>query len=473
MNNDLNRSHTEPSTPKRNASFGIRSLSALRRNINSIRLPFTDLQSLQKQWASESTRPPSLISTPRLFIRSVTRLRKSMTLSPKSPLVRQRILNRRRSSIVVETNGSSVFNPQYDGPITVDYLRFLCKVALNEKLETVNTEKSEVIPEPTDFQLDDAIVEHFQSTLELLSNENPFLEATEPEKPLTQSFSYLERILASQSKADLSNKQPIEEDEVNQLSSEPRFDDFNGRFDDFNGFNIETPKQLIQQEFTVLSRNITPNAFDIFGDDNENLPNVEKPPKVVKEPSRLSRPTKRNVNYSISSKMVRDLIQVLKQPLDDLETKPKRVKIDTDTFQYILDQSDIFLSNLLGDLEAYALHRSHGKGRQINLTDVLLYLNRLKFANSEGSRINSLAMTSALAKKYLPREMIVALDNSLKNSVQPVISKGNQSEEEDNDDNDDSDDFDDFDEIEKYKAKRKRLVKQNAKHIESFSDSDD
>ncbi|RCK56216.1 hypothetical protein Cantr_05773 [Candida viswanathii] len=51
--------------------------------------------------------------------------------------------SRRRSSIIVTKEGEKVYRPEYQGPITLDYLRFFCK-ALIQSEEMVRTKRQEL-----------------------------------------------------------------------------------------------------------------------------------------------------------------------------------------------------------------------------------------------------------------------------------------------------------------------------------------
>ena len=73
----------------------------------------------------------------------------------------------------------------------------------------------------------------------------------------------------------------------------------------------------------------------------------------------------------------------------------------------------------MNDLEAFSLHRTRGSGNQINIKDILLYINRLKFPNEDGTRSNTSLEYSTLAKNHLPLELIMELDANLKNTFKP------------------------------------------------------
>ncbi|CAH6721164.1 hypothetical protein CLIB1444_05S04984 [[Candida] jaroonii] len=187
---------------------------------------------------------------------------------------------------------------------------------------------------------------------------------------------------------------------------------------------------LIEEEFLVED---APNFQPI----DEISSNFRAPKRM---PPRIQSSKKRASSAStMSIKMVKDLIQVLK-PVD------KRIKIDPDAYQYIQQQSDIFLSTLMGDLEAYALHRNR-KGNQINIKDVLLYMTRLQNDKSSSE-------FSQLARNHLPLELLMALDNNLKEAVPSAELQAQKTKRDDDDDLD-------------YVTSSK-----DTRHIEIFSDSE-
>lgn len=501
----MDRSRTEPSTPNRSTNLDLGGRYSLPRT-NDIHLPVTDLLDIQKQWNIEGPRSikrrKSLmtgdISTPGSARRSgPSTPRRSgdfnLTLTPRS----------RRSSIVVEN--TTKLNPEYEGPITLDFLRgfwnaldkdeqrkeeFRRRKANGspQKDRAPMADESLLLPSNTDellrspetvlggvFDRKDVIQEIPQdisqdidpqnksSQNESLQNEN-----LEEDNPFIapRTFSYLERILANQASRkrrashedervskktamELVLESPIIETSVEQEMVEqplielpieqpaiegpiallPVLQDQQETQEEFPPIDFEfQPELLDQQEQDPGVGYVTPTSprTDLIDEEFlvENPSNYEPideistnfpPPRQA--PPRIQNTRKRvPSSNTISTKMVKDLIQVLK-PVD------KRIKIDPEAYQYIQEQSDIFLLTLMGDLEAYALHRNR-KGNLINIKDVLLYMTRLQ---SDKSGLEF----SQLARNHLPLELLMALDNSLKEAVPSTELKGRKSEDDD------------------------------------------
>lgn len=80
----------------------------------------------------------------------------------------------------------------------------------------------------------------------------------------------------------------------------------------------------------------------------------------------------------------------------------------------IQDKSNDFLESLVSDLEAYSTHRTGSNESQINILDVFLYLNRIKFGRRETQQ-DEIENISRLAQNFLPLELLIELhDNLLK-----------------------------------------------------------
>lgn len=86
----------------------------------------------------------------------------------------------------------------------------------------------------------------------------------------------------------------------------------------------------------------------------------------------------------------------------------------------IQDKSCDFLESLVSDLEAYSTHRTSSDESQINILDVFLYLNRIKFGKRE-TQHDEIENISRLAQKFLPLELLIELhDNILKSRDRPI-----------------------------------------------------
>lgn len=88
--------------------------------------------------------------------------------------------------------------------------------------------------------------------------------------------------------------------------------------------------------------------------------------------------------------------------------KKKRInRLAPATYSHIQKLSGDFLLSLGGDLEAYATHRGSS---QILLKDVVLYLDRIRTAEKESTKLE---VISNLAQDFFPLEHLISLENSL------------------------------------------------------------
>lgn len=94
-------------------------------------------------------------------------------------------------------------------------------------------------------------------------------------------------------------------------------------------------------------------------------------------------------------------------------------KMPLESLRMIQDKSNDFLESLVSDLEAYSTHRTGSNESQINMLDVFLYLNRIKFGRRETQQ-DEIENISRLAQNFLPLELLIELhDNLLKNRDRP------------------------------------------------------
>ena len=159
------RSVTEPSTPLRKSSRIDESFAfySQRRTIfrtSDIHLPPHELPSITAKLSQESNSAPGSLRRSRRRSRSrpTTPLvgRDSMpgllpdTMTPTRNTDKRRSSSnftmgnkkRKRRSLIITENGGTAFDPNYIGPITIDYLRLFCKIAIEEQTEKEDT-KSE------------------------------------------------------------------------------------------------------------------------------------------------------------------------------------------------------------------------------------------------------------------------------------------------------------------------------------------
>lgn len=250
------RSATEPSTPVRGLSPDRLTVSASntdpysRRRGVGIPLPPHEIPRLSFTLAQEEARRAERRSrrsgqfnednegNSRLgsAVRSRSRSRRnSVTFDPRlSGDFAQRVKRRRRSSLVeIDRLNKRVYNPDYVEPVTVDYLKIFCKVLIAEKKNVVHVDsaKQESVappgpstwsPEPYRYKSGPNLeLDEFNSSLPLPSDSHPLMSPVarpdpnriyttaaeqedesaipnSPPAPKPKTFSYLERILASQ-----------------------------------------------------------------------------------------------------------------------------------------------------------------------------------------------------------------------------------------------------------------------------------
>ena len=240
------RSVTEPSTPIRDLSparLSSGSHTDPNRRSQGVRVPLPphDIPRLSFSLAQEEARRAERRSRrsgrhqvnanePTSRSRSRSR-RNSLTLDPRlSGDFAQRVKRRRRSSLVeVDRSTKRIFNPGYVEPVTVDYLKFFCKVLIAEKNKLAEHQQPIIDSPPNRSRSRSSFLIHysdqnpeideFNNSLPLPSDTHPLLspvirsdpdnvyehdtpydnhdlKPAPPSKP--KSFSYLERILASQ-----------------------------------------------------------------------------------------------------------------------------------------------------------------------------------------------------------------------------------------------------------------------------------
>ncbi|EER32308.1 predicted protein [Candida tropicalis MYA-3404] len=172
LEHNKNRSLSQPVTPKRKTATTSSSLSsvtspehshslpnsALRRTpIFNIHLPprelfqqDTNVIPLQGERGRSRTKPSTPTNrtslTPRRA-KSLTPSIRSGSLTPRSrtsltPMQSGRS-SRRRSSIIVTNEGEKLYKSDYQGPITLDYLRFFCKASIQSE-EMIKIKKQEL-----------------------------------------------------------------------------------------------------------------------------------------------------------------------------------------------------------------------------------------------------------------------------------------------------------------------------------------
>lgn len=264
-------SRTEPSTPLRNvvkvdllaANY---SLPILRDSLYRNHLPRPEIPTLSEILQQER------LSRDFSRLRSVSRSRSHSRSRPRTPNRRvsdyhdsarreseyREAVNsrrRRRSSMITTQSGQIVYDSTYVGPVTIDYLRFLCKVQIDETIARERPPPPETamkdgfdnsephspasandfdhsLPLPSDNflrspgQLQDVLGQTaFAEAVQLLTEAmEPPPAIAEPPKSRKVFKSYLERILESQRKIRLTDQRTsdsfVKNDTVASHSSE-------------------------------------------------------------------------------------------------------------------------------------------------------------------------------------------------------------------------------------------------------------
>jgi len=141
-----NQSITEPSTPLRNVTREDTRIGYYSNPLKfGIHLPPYELPAISARLGlrsipgSRGSRPttPKLIEHGNQTMSDISGGRRSRIQTPTRGSTNYvdevRNKRRRRSSIIITQKGDAVFDPNYVGPITIDYLKFFCKVIVKER----------------------------------------------------------------------------------------------------------------------------------------------------------------------------------------------------------------------------------------------------------------------------------------------------------------------------------------------------
>ena len=204
---------------------------------------------------------------------------------------------------------------------------------------------------------------------------------------------------------------------------------------------------VVNEEYTIdndFSNDLFEEAFDRNNEHNEiSDSSVIQPDKPMTR-AHITRitgsdktRTERN-NIKLSMNMIKNVVKSLQvaPPKSNGSTtsqithnqKPKR--LSSDIYEFIQKKSDDFILNVVADLEAYSKHRTNNKGNQINIKDVLLYLNRIKFSTGDQNRVQDVDSISNLAYEFLPLELLISLDNNLHGRANSQKSKTYETEDQ-------------------------------------------
>lgn len=189
-----------------------------------------------------------------------------------------------------------------------------------------------------------------------------------------------------------------------------------------------SPNAVLNEEYT-LDNNFDNDIFDSLSDNNatnESNENIENDDKPLLNNARIITSHKNTATGAnmdnIPLSMIKKLVKSLQiAPLNFNDTSSSKIKEKTtkpkryppDIYEFIQQKSDHFILNVVSDLEAYSAHRTNNKGNQINIKDVLLYMNRIKFSSAGDNSALEIDNITDLANKFLPLELLISLDNNL------------------------------------------------------------
>lgn len=166
-----------------------------------------------------------------------------------------------------------------------------------------------------------------------------------------------------------------------------------------------------------------PNDIGSIEEDLRNISEADEVPSVSlpypqnKKENPLSRVIDRESMIPMS--IVKGLIKNLSTLALSLEqtSRNKRnrkpIRFDSNMYKYIQEKSTDFLQQVIMDLEAYTKHRTHDKGKSINIEDVMLYLNRIRLISTPDFTRTNIENISNIAYNFLPLELMISLNNSL------------------------------------------------------------
>mgnify|MGYP001159097460 FL=1 len=191
--------------------------------------------------------------------------------------------------------------------------------------------------------------------------------------------------------------------------------------------------QLLETELSengIILGHYTVDNDDIIADDSGSL-SQESPhrlDRVALSPldgprsasfrrSILSEQTDRGLPKGLLNGLVAVAQHLPTAEFDDGSSRKRRKtqKLNANLVSLISKKSDEFLLQVMLDIEAYSDHRS---ARQINVSDIVLFMNRVKSHHA----VLGLAIDyPTLAHTVFPLELLVSLDNNLRDFASPSL----------------------------------------------------
>lgn len=213
---------------------------------------------------------------------------------------------------------------------------------------------------------------------------------------------------------------------------------------------LATPNGVVNEEYTIdndfsndlfeetFDRNNEHNDIDDI-DDNPIIQHDEATTKAnVTRITRSDKTRREENNMKLPINIIKNVVKTLQvAPPKSIGTRTKQMKhtqkpkrLSPEIYKFIQQKSDDFILNVVADLEAYSKHRTNNKGNQINIKDVLLYLNRIKFSTGDQNRVQDVDNITNLAYEFLPLELLISLDNNLHGRANIQKSKSYETEDQ-------------------------------------------
>lgn len=339
-------------------------------------------------------------------------------------------------------------------------------------------EESSGIDEPTPYN------EQLLDNKQLLDNE----QSLDNEQPLEYEQDNNEFVGMNDEYNDIEDKMNISDlskpDHLSEAISTPTRTllEFTTH-EELEGRSPTSPNAVVNEEYTIdndFNNDLFEEAFDTNNEHNEIDNSLDKQTdKSTGAPAtRITRSNKTKIERShlpLPINMVKNVVKLLQaaptrgnSTATNKQRNTQKVKrLTPDIYEFIQQKSDDFILNVVADLEAYSGHRTNNKSNQINIKDVLLYLNRIKFSSGGENRIQEVDNITNLAYKFLPLELLISLDNNLHGRVNR--QKPKTYEEENHSESFETDSESDYN---NEPALKRANSAQHIRHLKTFSDSE-
>lgn len=182
-----------------------------------------------------------------------------------------------------------------------------------------------------------------------------------------------------------------------------------------------SPEGVIHEQYTLNNEDSEAILEHISESEAENDESklAERYTQTISQPKPTKRirgsPKKFSESGDIPIGMIKGLVNTtrLQSYINGPARKRKKLdRIPANIHEQIRLFSEEFLQSVVSDLEAYAGHRD---SEEIDISDVILYMNRLKGVEQKNE--SEVENISKLAQNFLPLELLISLDNSLSESL--------------------------------------------------------